>query len=369
MAGSYAGAYGAGGASDALHKLLADKFEREKFSEHQRQAKAREDADAQDRKQRSELAREERVQAANREEARKQQDYEERTERSRQFNRQIEERTTDRQVRIGERADDREAGLEGEDRQRKARIEDREDTQAFQAHLAGIYRQPKPQTERTVRVSYTDPETGQNVEEFMTAEEARARGKFQPATKGAAGMKEKLADLFETERVARDILKRGGEMKWRGVGPLAGRISSIGNDVLGNDPQVAALHADIGNVFSMLSNERFGAALTAQELARATTFLPQKTDPAPVLQQKLNNLIAFAESKRTNMGGQPMPDAGAPTATGNSAAGPAPGTRRMIQGQTAVWDGQGWLPETGAAPAAPAGPPAGAEALFSSRMR
>lgn len=49
---SWAGAYGAGGGSDALRQLVADRLVQAKFAEEQRQAQAREAADAADRAQR-----------------------------------------------------------------------------------------------------------------------------------------------------------------------------------------------------------------------------------------------------------------------------------------------------------------------------
>lgn len=317
----YAGAYGAGGAAQALDSLLAQKFLERKQAEVERAARAQEAAETAARAQQADQFRQTQARQFAELAATRDDRYQDRQQHVSDVNARITRQSLEDQIRAGERKGELDQRNKEREDEQAFRAEERKGNQAFQERLAGIYRQPKPQAERTVRVSYTDPETGQNVEEFMTAEEARNRGPFKPATKGAAGMKEKLADLFETERIARGILTKGKDLKWRGVGPLAGRISAISNEAIGNDPQVAALHADIGNVFSMISNERFGAALTAQELARATTFLPQKTDPAPVLQKKLENLIAFAESKRTNMGGQPMevpgggdwPDPGAGT--------------------------------------------------------
>jgi len=54
----WAGAYGAGGASDALRQFLVDKLTQQKFVEEQRQAKAREAADVAQRNQAANLAHE-----------------------------------------------------------------------------------------------------------------------------------------------------------------------------------------------------------------------------------------------------------------------------------------------------------------------
>jgi hypothetical protein len=361
----WAGAYGAGGAANALQDIVAQRFLERKQAEVERAQRAQEAQAQAELAQRAEqqrqmLALQHAELAGSRDER-----YQDRTQRVRQMDMATQRQTVEDQIRAKERADtsiDKTTEREDEQAFRAEENDQNRRTQLDVVAAAGRARDNRS-AERTIRVSYTDPETGQNVEEYLTADEARQRGKLKPATKGAAGMKEKLADLFETERIARGILTKGKEMQWRGVGPLAGRVTSIGNDLIGNDPQVAALHSEIGNVFSMISNERFGAALTAQELARATTFLPQKTDPAPVLEQKLNNLIAFAESKRQNMGGSQMSD----TATETAQGGLAPGTRRVINGVPAEWDGQGWAAVEQAAPTQTA--PKNASELFTSRRR
>jgi len=319
-----AGGYAAGGARDALVDLLAQRFAQQKFEE----VKAA-------RLEQDRLAREQMAQTDALARARLTQDQQQFGETLGLNRAKLGEDTRQFEVRTGEDRRQFDTGLkfqEGEST-REQRNKDREyekdvsegaANRKAQLDVAHIYAKRSGQggDSRTVQVRFTDPQTGEEVIEYMTAAEARERGKLKaPAGRGQPGLKEKFADLFEAERLATDILARGERTKWAGTGPLEGRIKAgLGKiGVVNSDEE--RLRNDLANLFSLISHERFGAALTPQEISRATGFLAEATDPSTRIQSKLGSLIDFAKSKRASMGSQgPL---GAPTAqsTPNATSG------------------------------------------------
>lgn len=159
---SYAGAYGAGGAADALQQLLAQRFEREQFDERRRQAQAEET-----------FRQSEAAAARSREERRDVMAREDATERKRQFDTEQkrhaddarERRIThdmDSQKRSMERADEMEAGLEGERRQREFQAGENQKNRDFQSYMDNRRAaRDRTSTGSEPLVAISDPATGQ----------------------------------------------------------------------------------------------------------------------------------------------------------------------------------------------------------------
>lgn len=364
---SYAGAYGAGAASEELHRLLAERFEREKFSEHKRRSKADEDAREKERQDTSEYRRQERVARAQRDEADRQLNYEDRKERSRQFNTQMQDRTTDRMVRVAERADDAAQGLEGEDRARKARIEDREDNQNFQLYLDsrrasrdGEGRKPPFQwVNRGGKPVYTN-----EVLPGDTPQNSREQGRpvLSSDANRITDIDAALADLADLEK----NLPKGSTGLLPSLAAqvpqwAAGVVESSSGGLL---PAVAAQkrQAVIDRVRQIVGKGMEGGVLRKEDEAKYKNIIPGLETADDQIVTMLTGLRGSLSGRRQqqleNLGA-----AGYDVSRFSSATGPAVGTRGVVHGQDAVWDGKGWLPVPPPAPA----PPAGAEALFSSR--
>lgn len=358
---SYAGAYGAGAASDELHRLLADKFTREKFAEEKRRTKSDEDAREKDRSDRSEYARQERVARMQREESERGERYEDRVERSRQFNSRMQQDTTNAQVRAKERADDRAWGLDDREARRKAQIEDREDRQAFEQRLMAARGSGEPERKQWLnrggKVVYDVPRDGD------TPQSTREQGR--PVTSGDAGrvtdFDTSLADLGE---LAKNLPKGS-----TGLAATAGAaVPDFVTEFTGIGTVAKQKQAMIDRVKQVIGKALEGGVLRKEDEVKYAKILPTIGDPDDIVQAKLQGLEQAIGARRgvfldnLNSAGFDTTrfSSGGQTATGNSAAGPAPGTRRVIQGQPAVWDGQGWVAE----PTAPAGPPQGAGLLM-----
>lgn len=103
---SYAGAYGAGGASDALRQLVADRLVQAKFAEEQRQAQAREAAMTADRQQQAQqFAANQGLQMAELS-GRRDERYQDRTLHVEDQNRALQRQALEDQIRAKERTED-----------------------------------------------------------------------------------------------------------------------------------------------------------------------------------------------------------------------------------------------------------------------
>lgn len=348
----YAAAYGAGGAADSLRAIVAEKLFKEKQAEMFRQARAAEAEAAARRQQDAEQARAVLAERVADRAYQKDRDYQADLRDTRREDARLQERQIEREIGAKDKIDTRAQHVADVKAQQDFLIQQGKDARAHaeamqnrllasQREIAGM-RQPH---ERTIKVSRFDKATGTNVDEYLTESEARARGVLDTARKESGGAKTQLADLAEAERLGTDILARGEKLHWRGIGPLAGRVSSIANEAVGNDPQVARLHAQIGNLYSLISHERFGAALTEGEQARAKAFLALHTNNPAVLREKVEDMLTFVRNKRANlMGMGPRPD------------GPAATTLPDDGAYDLTWSvDKGWgTPPAPTAPAAPA---------------
>ena len=158
--------------------------------------------------------------------------------------------------------------------------------------------------DRPILVERKDPATGLTRRQYMTAAQAMALGEYDAPGKETGGAKTQVADLTEAERLANNILTLGKEIGWRGVGPIAGPVTGAQNKYFSKgDRQVSRLHAQIANLYSLISHERFGAALTAGEQARAAGFLPSRDDSVLDLNEKLSDMLDFVRNKRASLTG------------------------------------------------------------------
>lgn len=354
---SYAGAYGAGGAADGLRQLLADRLTREKFDEDKRRSKAEEDAREKERRDTSEYRRQESEARARRDEANRSENYEDRLERRRLYEGEQQRTANNQMVRAKERAEDREWGLDDREDQQRFQSEQRQKDRDFQSYM---------DTRRASRsaesdddgplVAIKDDATGQP----RLVPRREAIGKTPASTRDQA--------LTEGQSNASGFADR---MKFNEdyIRQFEQGAASRGSQLMGLFPrelQPAAFQQYASakqNWIAANLRKESGAAIGKDEYANADQqYFPQPGEGAAVIEQK-RQLRAVAEAamrRSSGFAGQEQGGAPRPTATGNSPAGPAPGTRRVIQGQPAVWDGQGWVAE----PTAPAGQPQGAQLLM-----
>lgn len=346
MAGSWAGAYGAGGASDALRQLLADRLTNQKFEEDKRRAKSDEDAREKQRGDTNEYRRQEREAAAQRAEAERSLHYEDRAERSRQFNTRMQLDQNNDEKRRQERADDREAGLEGEDRQRKARIEDREDTQNFQVYMdsrRAARERSEGGSNNEPLVSVKDPVTKlpRLVPRSQAAGMEPASTRDQAMTEGqsnASGFADRMA--FNEQHI------RNFETQ------AAGR----GNQLMGLLPREMQTNgyqqyeAAKGNWIAATLRKESGAAISESEFKNAERqYFPQPGESPAVIEQKRQlRAVAEAAMRRASGAGMGM-DAGAAPPAGAPTGGGAPMTRTIrnrttgeTRTQTSLDGGQTW---------------------------
>lgn len=145
-----------------------------------------------------------------------------------------------------------------------------------------------------VRVTYTDPDTGQTFEQDMTRDEARALG---PRAKPMA------AKDLEAGNAMSDYVKKideaialGDKSGWAGTGFIVGRTAgAFGGKFASED--ALTLRGLIGDLFAENAHERFGGALTPQEIERAKNYLAEATDDPKKIKvnlQRMKSVVAPA---------------------------------------------------------------------------
>lgn len=288
-----AGGYGAGGAGLGLEKIIEQRLVREKFEELKRQAQAMEALQQQrhglderqfgytqtrDTADRQMRTRERSEDMADREKERgiRRSEFDVSMQ-AREFDQDMgrKEKATDREMRQKERAEDR--AFESSER-----AKDR----ALRAGGAG--------SNRTVKISYSDPETGQVFEEYVTPQEARERG---PIRKGMSA-KDLDAGAAMSDYVKKidDAIALGDKTAWGGTGFIEGRTAGLFGGKFASE-EALQLRALIGDLFAENAHERFGGALTAQEIARAKSYLAEATDDPKKIKvnlQRMKNVVAPA---------------------------------------------------------------------------
>lgn len=315
MAGSWAGAYGAGGASEELHRLLSERMKKRMVDEDERRARA----DETFRQSESAAARE-------REARRETIEREDATERKRQFDTSQkqhaddvrERRIThdmDSQKRSMERADDREAGLADREDEQTFRREERESRQKFEERLSRASSGSRADSEPLV--SITDPATGQPklVPRSQAAGQRPASTRDQALTEGqsnAAGFADRM---------------KFNETPIQAFEGQVGRVSQF-QSMMPREMQSAELQsytaAKKNWIASQLRKES-GAAISQAEYDEADKqYFPQPGDSPQVVQQKRDLRALAQDSMRRSSG-----SAGAGDVTGGGAQQPPRLTRKI----------------------------------------
>lgn len=315
---SYAGAYGAGGAADALKDLLAQRFMERRQAEVERATKAdetfrqQEMAAAQDRALRNEA-----IARDDSQERKRQFDL---TNQERQDARR-EDRIThdmDAQKRAMERADDAAAGLEGEDRQRQFQREERLGRQQFEERLMRSRQASSGDSEPLV--SITDPQTGQPklVRRSEAIGQRPGSTREQALTEGqsnAAG----FADRMKFNEQFIQPFESGATSRWTQFSNMV--LPKEGQ----SDPQKQYNDAKSNWIAANLRKES-GAAIGPNEYRDADLqYFPQPGDSEAQIKQKRQlRGVAEAAMRRASGAAGVTEGGGAAAVTGADNTGGAP---------------------------------------------
>jgi hypothetical protein len=312
-----AGGYGAGGAGEALERLLARKFAEAELAERQRASMTGEQHAAATLSQRKseatsldERAKADRAEAARTFAARLGFDREKLGEDTRQHGESIGIQRED----LGFRREDA-TRRQGND-ERRIGLDERQvgETGRHNRAMEGLagQRVGAAGSNRTVKISYSDPETGQVFEEYVTPQEARERG---PMRKGMT-TKDLDAGNAMTDYVKKidDALALGDKSGWAGTGFIVGRTAgAFGGKFASED--ALNLRGLIGDLFAENAHERFGGALTTQEIARAKAYLAEATDDPKKIKvnlQRMKGVVAPALERWQARKGASAPSGGDP---------------------------------------------------------
>lgn len=298
-----AGGYGAGGVRDALVDLLAQRMAQQEFEEKRRQAANAETLARETLGQRKTEATAEdlRAKAGLR-------------ENQRQFGenlglnvKKLGEDTRQFDTKVGEDRRQFDTGLEfkqGESTREQGNTErgfglkERQLTEEERSNRAGEgiarTRVGAAGSNRTVKISRTDPDTGQTFEEYVTPQEARERG---PILKGMGAKDlESGAAMSDYVKKIDTALALGDKSGWAGTGVVEGRTAGMFGGKFASE-EALQLRALIGDLFAENAHERFGGALTAQEISRAKSYLAESTDDPKKIKvnlQRMKNVVAPA---------------------------------------------------------------------------
>jgi hypothetical protein len=316
-----AGGYGAGGAGEALERLLARKFAEAELAERQRASMTGEQHATATLTQRKgeatsldERAKADRAEAARTFAARLGLDRDKLGEDTRQFDVSAGENV--RQFDEGLGFKKGESVREQGNTERGFGLKERAQTEEERANRAGEGiargRVGAAGSNRTVKITRTDPETGQTFEEYVTPQEARDRG---PILKGM-GAKDVEAGNAMSDYVKKidDAIKLGDKSGWAGTGFIVGRTAgAFGGKFASED--ALNLRGLIGDLFAENAHERFGGALTTQEIARAKAYLAEATDDPKKIKvnlQRMKGVVAPALERWQARKGASAPPGGDP---------------------------------------------------------
>jgi hypothetical protein len=322
MAGpGLAGAYGAGGAGEALERLLARKFAEAELAERQRAAQTGEqhatatlsqrksEADALDKRSAAD-----RAEAARTFAAKLGLDRDKLGEDTRQFDVSTGEHRRQFDEGLGFKRG--EAVREQGNTERGFGLKEREITEEERANRAGEgiarTRVGAAGSNRTVKISSSDPDTGQVFEEYVTPQEARERG---PIRKGM-GAKDIEAGNAMSDYVKKidEAIALGDKSGWAGTGFIVGRAAGAFGGKFASE-EALQLRGLIGDLFAENAHERFGGALTPQEIERAKNYLAEATDDPKKIRvnlQRMKSGVAPALERWQVRKGAGAPSGGAP---------------------------------------------------------
>jgi hypothetical protein len=295
--------YGAGGAGAGLQELIANRLMRDKLNEAIRAQQAQEEGQAQTESR----------QAA----AQKfQQDFAQRQLQQRNLDainagavhrQEFDTETGLKKQQLGQAASEAElrANLENE----RMGLETQQIGEAGRHNRAmeGLEgaRINAGTTNKTVKITYQDPETGGVVEEYVTPAEAKARGKMTAPPKGgglSASAKEDIATMATVQDLSKQALALGDKLQWSGVGGFGkGSVQQFFAKNMGTgSPESENLRNQIGNIEGTIAKLRGGTAFTPNEQRLLESYTPTINDSPLVIKSKLAQLDTFIESKRKN---------------------------------------------------------------------
>lgn len=289
---SLAGGYGAEGAGLGLEKIIEQRLLREKFLEAQRQAQAQEAME----QQRNMLAQQQFGYVQQRDTADREMRTRERGEDRAESQRRFDIERSEFDTAAQERQFNREMGVKEKGEERELRAKERKEDRDFESSERAKDRASRgtPGSNRTVKISYADPETGQVFEEYVTPDEARKRG---PIRKGMS------AKDVEAGNAMSDYVKKidqaialGDKSNWAGTGFFVGRAAGAFGGKFASEEGLK-LRGLIGDLFAENAHERFGGALTPQEIERAKSYLAEATDDPKKIRvnlQRMREVVAPA---------------------------------------------------------------------------
>jgi hypothetical protein len=164
-----------------------------------------------------------------------------------------------------------------------------------------------------VKITRTDPETGETTEQWVTRDEARALG---PTKKPMAAKDiESGSAMSDYVKKIDEALALGDKSGWAGTGFIVGRTAGAFGGRFASE-EALQLRAMIGDLFAENAHERFGGALTAQEIARAKSYLAEATDDPKKIKvslQRMKSVVVPALERwqaRKGGGAPPAAEAG-----------------------------------------------------------
>lgn len=291
-----AGGYGAGGAALGLEKVIEQQLVRQKFEELKRQAAAEEAFRQQQLAQQGQQFGE--TMGLNRAKL---------GEDTRQFDVRTGEERRQFDTKVGEDRRQFDTGLEfkkGEaqrdqgNTERGFGLKERQLTEEERSNRAGEgiarTRVGAAGSNRTVKISYSDPDTGQMFEEYVTPQEARERG---PIRKGMSAKDVEAGNaMSDYVKKIDQALALGEKSGWAGTGFFEGRAAGMLGGKFASE-EALQLRGLIADLFAENAHERFGGALTPQEIERAKGYLAEATDDPKKIKinlQRMKNVVAPA---------------------------------------------------------------------------
>jgi hypothetical protein len=148
----------------------------------------------------------------------------------------------------------------------------------------------------------------------------------------------KLGDMQDYAGRIGEALKIGRETNWAGTGIVEGRVKGSLGGFFANS-QDFRLRALVSDLFAENAHQRFGGALTAQEIERAKGYLTEVTDDPRKIESNLQLMLDIITPK-IQRGQQRLDVLGAPGRSGQAAPVAAPeaaptssGYQRYLQRQ------------------------------------
>ena len=145
----------------------------------------------------------------------------------------------------------------------------------------------------------------------------------------SAGAQEDIATMLTVQDLGKSTLALGDKIKWRGTGPVGGRLGALEAQfgVGGQDPE--RLRNMLGNIQGTIAKLRGGTSFTPSEQALLDRYTPTVTDSVLQIKAKLKSLDEFITAKRENTvrvarGDYTPRDGAAPADGGGRKPGPNP---------------------------------------------